>query len=71
MLKPHLIEGLRFAAMRLVNERSLSSILRSELLTILINNDVTGKVNASGVLEFFGQISRDSQTCVIEETCVS
>ena len=45
--------------MRLVNERSLSSILRSELLTTLISNDVTEKVNASGVLEFFGQISRD------------
>jgi hypothetical protein len=34
--------------MRLVKERSLSSILRSNLLTTLINNDVSGKVNASG-----------------------
>ena len=34
--------------MRRVEERSLSSILRSELLTILINNDVSGKVNAGG-----------------------
>jgi hypothetical protein len=34
--------------MRGVEERSLSSILRSELLTTLINNDVSGKVNASG-----------------------
>ncbi len=31
-----------------VEERSLSSILRSKLLTTLINNDVSGKVNASG-----------------------
>ena len=31
-----------------VEERSLSSILRSELLTTLINNDVSGKVNANG-----------------------
>ena len=37
-----------FTAMRLVEERSLSSILRSNLLTTLINNDVSGKVNASG-----------------------
>ena len=42
----HLIECHRFAAMRIVEERSLSSILRSELLTSLINNDVSGKVNA-------------------------
>jgi hypothetical protein len=34
--------------MRLVEERSLSSILRSNFLTTLINNDVSGKVNASG-----------------------
>jgi len=34
--------------MRGVEERSLSSILRSERLTTLINNDVSGKVNASG-----------------------
>jgi hypothetical protein len=31
-----------------MEERSLSSILRSNLLTTLINNDVSGKVNASG-----------------------
>jgi hypothetical protein len=35
-------------AMRLVEERSLSSILRSNLLTTLINNDVSEKPNASG-----------------------
>jgi hypothetical protein len=43
--------------MRLVKERSLSSILRSNLLTALINNDVSGKVNASGcgtTLDKFG-----------------
>ena len=34
--------------MRRVEERSLSSILRSNLLTTLINNDVSGKVNARG-----------------------
>jgi hypothetical protein len=34
--------------MRGVEERSLSSILRSKLLTALINNDVWVKVNASG-----------------------
>ena len=34
--------------MRLVEERSLSSILRSNLLTTLINNDVSAKPNASG-----------------------
>jgi hypothetical protein len=33
---------------RRVEEGSVSSILRSELLTPLINNDVSGKVNASG-----------------------
>jgi hypothetical protein len=33
---------------RRVKERSLSSILRSEPLTTLINNYVSGKVNASG-----------------------
>ena len=47
-MKLHLVECDRFAAMRLVEERSLSSILRSNLLTTLINNDVSGKVNASG-----------------------
>jgi hypothetical protein len=39
-----------------VEERSLSSILRSKLLTTLINNDVSGKVNASGLGACFGQI---------------
>src|SRR5260370_29335657 len=34
--------------MRGVEERSLSSILRSKLLTALINNDVWVKVNAGG-----------------------
>jgi hypothetical protein len=47
-----LIECHRFAAMRGVEERSLSSILRSALLTTLINNDVSGKVNASGGLDW-------------------
>jgi len=46
----------RFAATRRVEERSLSSILRSELLTTLINNDVSGKVNARGLGESFGQV---------------
>jgi hypothetical protein len=31
-----------------LEERSLSSILRSKLLTTLINNDVSGKLNAGG-----------------------
>jgi hypothetical protein len=31
-----------------VEERSLLSILRSELLTTLVNNDVSGKVNSVG-----------------------
>jgi hypothetical protein len=52
--------------MRFVEERSLSSILRSNLLTILINNDVSGKVNASGVREGFVQISLDA---VVTYTC--
>jgi hypothetical protein len=47
-MKLHLIGCHRFAAMRPVEERSLSSILRSELLTTVINNDVSGKVNTSG-----------------------
>jgi len=34
--------------MRLVEERSLSSILRSKLLTTFDNTDVSGKVNAGG-----------------------
>jgi len=42
----HLIDSHGFAAMRRVEERSLSSILRSRLLTTLLNNDVSGKVNA-------------------------
>jgi hypothetical protein len=51
----HLIECPRLAAMRRVEERSLSSILRSKLLTTLINDDVSGKVNARGLSEGFGQ----------------
>ena len=43
-----------------MEERSLSSILRSNLVTTLTNNDVSGKVNASGVGEGFGQISRNA-----------
>jgi hypothetical protein len=46
--------------MRRVEERSLSSILRSELLTTLINNDVSGKVNARGLRKSFGQIRHDA-----------
>ena len=42
-MKFHLIGCHRFAAMRPVEERSLSSILRSKLLTALTNNDVSGK----------------------------
>ena len=41
--------------MQSVEERSFSSILRSKLLTTLINNDVSGKVNARGLRESFGQ----------------
>ena len=52
----HLIECHRFAAARRVKERSLSSILRSKLLNTLINNDVSGIVNARGLRESFGQI---------------
>jgi hypothetical protein len=44
----HLIECHRFAAMRRVEERSLSSILRSKFLITLINNDIGRKVNAGG-----------------------
>ena len=40
--------------MRRLEERSLSSILRSKLLTTFMNDDVPGKVNARG--ECFGQI---------------
>jgi len=36
--------------MRGVEERSPSSILRSKLLTTLINNDVSEKLNAGGRL---------------------
>jgi hypothetical protein len=47
--------------MRRVEERSLSSILRSELLTtLLINNDVSGKVNTRGLRKSFGQIRHDA-----------
>ena len=42
----HLIDCHRFAALGRVEERSLSSILRSRLLSTLINNDVSGEVNA-------------------------
>jgi hypothetical protein len=42
--------------MRGVEERSLSSILRSKLLITLINNDVPGKLNARALRESFGQI---------------
>jgi hypothetical protein len=48
-LKLHRVDPHPFTAMRLAEERSLSSIVRSKLLPILINNDVSGKVNASGV----------------------
>jgi hypothetical protein len=51
--------------MQLVEERSLSTILRSNLLTALINNDVSGKVNASGVPERFRQISRDGDVVCV------
>ena len=44
--------------MRLVEERSLSSILRSKLLTTLINNDVSGKVNASGCASALDKLTR-------------
>ena len=44
----HLIDCLPFPSIRRVGERSLSSILRSRLLTTLINNDLSGKVNAGG-----------------------
>jgi hypothetical protein len=47
-LKLHLIDPHPFTARRLAEERSLSSILRSKLLTTLINNDVSGKLNAGG-----------------------
>ncbi len=46
--------------MRRLDERSLPSILRSKLLTALLNNDVSGKVNARGLRESFGQIWRDA-----------
>ena len=44
--------------MRHAAERSLSSILRSNLLTTLINNDVSGKVNASGRESAFDKFTR-------------
>jgi len=46
--------------MRVAAERSLSSILRATLLTTLINNEVSGKVNARGVPESFARVSRDA-----------
>jgi hypothetical protein len=42
--------------MRGVEERSLSSILRSKLLTTLINKDVSGKLNARASREPCAQI---------------
>ena len=47
----YLIECHRFAAMGFVQERSLSSILRSNVITTLINNDVSGKLNARRVAQ--------------------
>ena len=44
--------------MRRVEERSLSSTVRSELLTTLINNDVSPKVNARGLRESFGPLDK-------------
>ena len=46
--------------MRRLDECSLPSILRSKLLTALLNNDISGKVNARGLRESFGQIWRDA-----------
>ena len=61
--KLHLIEPHPFTALRLIKERSLSSILRSNLLTTLINNDVSGKVNASALLgRDAGESERDADT---------
>jgi len=46
-----------------MEERSLSSILRSSLLTTLINNDVSGKANASALLgRDAGESERDADT---------
>ena len=46
-----------------MEERSLSSILRSNLLTTLINNDVSGKANASALLgRDAGESERDADT---------
>jgi hypothetical protein len=42
--------------MRRVEERSLSSILRSDLLTALLNNDVSGTVMPGALRKSFGQI---------------
>jgi hypothetical protein len=50
--------------MRLVEERSLSSILRSELITTLLNNHVSGIVNAGGcarALDEFGMMQTASR----------
>ncbi len=52
--------------MRFVEERSLSSILRSKLLTILRNNDVSGKVNANGCAK---ALDKFHWTAVITYTC--
>ncbi len=56
--KVHLIERHGFAAMRRVEERSLSSILRSKLLTTLINNDISRRVNASARARIHGMGQR-------------
>ncbi len=58
----HLIECHQFTAMRRVAERSLSSILRSKPLTTLINNDVSGKVNAGGCARSLDKFDT-MQTC--------
>ena len=44
--------------MRLVAERSLSSILRSNLLTTLINDDVAEKPNARGARALWRNLTR-------------
>jgi hypothetical protein len=56
----HLIECHRFAALRRVEERSLSSILHSKLLTTFMNNDVSGKVNASGCASALHKFERNA-----------
>jgi hypothetical protein len=53
--------------MRPVEERSLSSILRSKLLTALTNNDVSGKVNASGCADALDKFDA-TQVCFGSES---